>query len=370
MKLCIISNIAPLYRKGIFMQIDKNFSVDWFFGDNIRGANTIKRISLDEFSNAKTLKTSQLCSLLWQENILKLIRNNKYDVFLMLGEPYYISTWIGMLYKKIFSPRKRIYLWSHGWYGRENCIKKYIKRCFFGIADGTFLYGNYAKNIAIKQGNNPEKLWVIHNSLDYSKHIEIRSKLKSSNIYKDYFQNNYHTLIFIGRLTRTKKLNILIEAVHRLQNQGEIYNLVFVGDGEERSALEQLAHETKIPVWFYGSCYDDDINAKLIYNADLCISPGNVGLTAIHTMTFGTPVITHSNLKNQMPEFEAVIPGKTGDFFMEDSVESLSSAISHWFSNNLDRNLIRHNCQVEIDNNWNPDYQIGVLKDILKKQEA
>lgn len=67
-------------------------------------------------------------------------------------------------------------------------------------------------------------------------------------------------------------------------------------------------------VWFYGSCYDEQTNAELIYNADMCVAPGNVGLTAIHAMTFGCPVITHSDFKWQMPEFEAIHPGKTGDF--------------------------------------------------------
>lgn len=38
-------------------------------------------------------------------------------------------------------------------------------------------------------------------------------------------------------------------------------------------------------VWFYGSCYDEQTNAELIYNADMCVAPGNVGLTAIHAMT-------------------------------------------------------------------------------------
>lgn len=67
-------------------------------------------------------------------------------------------------------------------------------------------------------------------------------------------------------------------------------------------------------IWFYGACYDEIKNAALIYNADLCVSPGNVGLTAMHSMVFGTPVITHNDFKWQMPEFEAIEPGKTGDF--------------------------------------------------------
>ena len=48
-------------------------------------------------------------------------------------------------------------------------------------------------------------------------------------------------------------------------------------------------------IWFYGACYDESKLGELIFNADLCVSPGNVGLTAVHSMGYGTPVITHNN---------------------------------------------------------------------------
>ena len=55
-----------------------------------------------------------------------------------------------------------------------------VKKNLFGLADGTFLYGNYARDVAIKQGNNPDKLWVIHTPLDHSHHVELRNKLSKS----------------------------------------------------------------------------------------------------------------------------------------------------------------------------------------------
>lgn len=60
------------------------------------------------------------------------------------------------------------------------------------------------------------------------------------------------------------------------------------------------------------------------------ISPGKVGLTAMHGLAYGVPIITHGNFDNQMPESEAIQPGVTGDFFEEDSVESLAAVIARW----------------------------------------
>ena len=76
-------------------------------------------------------------------------------------------------------------------------------------------------------------------------------------------------------------------------------------------------------VCFFGPCYDEFEIGMLIYNAALCVSPGNVGLTAIHSLSYGTPVISHNDFKHQMPEFEAIVPGETGAFFIANDLNSL-----------------------------------------------
>ena len=99
----------------------------------------------------------------------------------------------------------------------------------------------------------------------------------------------------------------------------------------------------------------------------MCVAPGNIGLTSIHALTFGCPAITHNDFHHQMPEFEAITEGKTGMFFERGNQESLTQTIERWFKQeNYDREKIRLYCYKEIDNNWNPDYQMRVLKSVIK----
>ena len=118
-------------------------------------------------------------------------------------------------------------------------------------------------------------------------------------------------------------------------------------------------------VWFYGACYDERRIAELLYNADLCVSPGNVGLTAMHAMTFGCPVISNDNFSTQMPEFEAIEDGKTGTFFKENDIESLAEAISRWRDSSPDRELVRKACYKVIDEKYNPHLQLETLKKVI-----
>ena len=61
------------------------------------------------------------------------------------------------------------------------------------------------------------------------------------------------------------------------------------------------------------------------------MSIGNIGLTAIHSLSFGTPVASHDNFENQMPEVEAIIDGENGFLFEENNSNDLIDKIEQWF---------------------------------------
>ena len=219
-----------------------------------------------------------------------------------------------------------------------------------------------------EQGFKENRLFVIHNSLSYDVQLKLRKSMHRSSIYRNHFGNDYPVIIFIGRLTPVKQLDMLIDAVKRLKVQNRECNLALIGDGSMRHDLEMRVKDLVIEdnVWFYGACYDETVNAELIYNADLCVSPGNVGLTAIHSLMFGTPVITHDDFAYQMPEFEAIQKDETGDFFSHGQVESLVGTIYKWLDEKADkREEVRLACFKEIDGQWNPQFQMKVIKSVL-----
>ena len=77
-------------------------------------------------------------------------------------------------------------------------------------------------------------------------------------------------------------------------------------------------------ILFYGKTYNESELSKLIYSSDLMVSPGNTGLNAVHALSYGTPVGTHNNFNNQMPEAAIIEDKITGFFFNEDDIDDLS----------------------------------------------
>lgn len=366
MKICCIFNVGALYRAPIFHLIDDSFDCDFFIGDDT--GVPLKKMDYQSLKGLKaTLHNVRIGHFTWRKGYRAACKK-EYDTFIMTGEPDCITDWFVLLWARIH--KKKTLLWCHGWYGRESFFTKIIKKIQYQLNSGLLLYGNRAYNLLIKEGINKEKLFVIHNSLDYSKQLEIRSSLQPSHIYQNHFGNDNKNIIFIGRLTEVKRFDLLIEAVSILKSRGETVNVTFVGDGIERKNMEKLIAERSLQkgVWFYGACYDEQINAEMIFNADLCVSPGNIGLTAMHVLMFGCPAITNDDFAHQMPEFEAIQKDITGDFFKAGDSTSLADTISSWFLKHKDdREIVRQACYKEIDDNWNPNYQIEIIKSAIKK---
>lgn len=360
-KLCLILNVAPHYRKGIFERIDKEY--DAYFVTGTQNAD-IKPLDMSNFRHPVVYTRDIIVKgrKIWQKGILKYAFKD-YEDIIISGDIRKINHWIFLVVCKLKG--KKTYAWTHGWYGKETTASSWIKRRFYGLYYGLFLYGNHAKELMIKEGFDKNRLFVIHNSLDYEHQIGMRKTILQSEVYQKHFGNNNKVIIFIGRLTMVKHLDMLIEALPRIKEE---CNLVFVGGGVEKEKLEKLAVEKGLNdrIWFYGPCYEEKTNAELIYNADLCVAPGNVGLTAMHTMVFGTPVISHNCFKWQMPEYEAIKQGTTGDFFEYMNLQSMIDTIQKWFDNHSDRDNVRNACFNEIDSYWNPDFQIEVIKSVIK----
>ena len=93
---------------------------------------------------------------------------------------------------------------------------------------------------------------------------------------------------FVGRLTREKGLDILLDAV---AGGAGIDGLLVVGDGPERPALEAAAARSRVPVRFCG--YREDVSPFLAA-ADLFVQPSRsegLPFSVLEAMAHGLPVV-------------------------------------------------------------------------------
>jgi hypothetical protein len=77
----------------------------------------------------------------------------------------------------------------------------------------------------------------------------------------------------------------------------------------------------------------------------------------MQSLAYGTPVITHDDHKAQGPEWEAILPGHTGDFFRRGDVSDLARVIQLWTRRPLPDPAARRACHQLIERFYNPVFQ-------------
>jgi glycosyltransferase involved in cell wall biosynthesis len=275
-----------------------------------------------------------LRNLLWQPAVLKLAISRRFDCLILLGNANFLSTWAAAALARLTG--KRVLMWTHGYLRRERRLKSMTRYLFYRLANGLLLYGNRARKILTELGYPPGEMYVVYNSLDYTRQLELRRGIDEAIRAKVRRElgaaEGGHLILSVGRMNRPKRYAELVTAVSRACVQGARLRLVLVGDGPERADLESLTERLGIHdrVRFLGPCYDEARLAEIISAADLFVVPGDIGLSCIHAFVYGVPVVTHANLDTQHPEIEAIQPGRNGDLFREHDVDDLAAVILRW----------------------------------------
>lgn len=371
-KICCFFNYNPHYRLPIYKEMSEKLDCDFYFGDSV-----FERIEPFDPGKLKgfqhLLKAHKAGNYIWHSGISSLFRK-EYTHYIITATPVILSCWPVILYAKLTG--KKVLCWSHG-LNREvtKPFWKLYDRILFGSMDGILLYNRHNLQYMEKLGCDPDRIRIIHNSLDSDRQTALFQAMEAGadgsagtmDIYSRHFGNDDPVIIYIGRIQKRKKLELLVEAVRMLNSEesGHGVNLAIVGDGSDGGEIARLVanYELEDRVWFYGPSYDEKTNAELLYHAAACVCPAAVGLTAIHALSYGTPVITNDNLRTQMPEFEAITEGVTGSFFREDDAADLCARIKHWTSQSpTQRAECRKSARATIEKDWNVRYQMDIIR--------
>ena len=276
-KLLILQGELPLYRKPVFNGLTRDYQVTVLHS----GEPTVE--SEDAYREILVP-----CRKLWlfmvQNNVFREISSGNYDAIIAMFDlhwPAYILP--------VFKQRKgKFIFWGHGYSGKPLVNK--VRDWLMKKADAVLLYGPEETNKMIQRGVPKEKIFVAQNTVHVPNHRD----------YSSHVKNN---LLFVGRLQKRKKIDMMIEAFSRIhQKIPRNIRLEIVGDGEEKETLEKKVRELDLEekVKFYGQLYQHDLLEAIFSRAYAYLSPGDVGLGVLHSFAYGVPVITR----------KPVIPGK------------------------------------------------------------
>ncbi len=140
--------------------------------------------------------------------------------------------------------------------------------------------------------------------------------------------------IAVGRQVPYKRIDLPVAACSKLN-----IPLTVIGSGSEYATLRALAGPT---VRFLGQA-DDTVLAAELAKAKALIFPSleDAGITPLEAMACGTPVIAYG----QGGSLDSIIPGVTGAFFEQQTVESLCRTLQDFDSVTYNPAVIRRHAE-------------------------
>ena len=367
-KILYFTNIFPSYRKELWKNLlcSKKIDVHIYFSNrNFIGIGKSSFDSDFSFNERKKLHLITNISfgrhLIWQRGVLNKLVSNDYDTAILIGDMKVLSNWIGILLCRI--RKKKVALWTHGVYGNEKGMKNFIRQLFLSTADIILLYEKRAKDILIDYGFPDRKLQVVYNSINLEEQTKVYNSIDFD---KSNLENDCFNLLFFGRLTKLKKVDLAINAIIALNKKNKKYKLKIVGDGPEKVYLNKIVQKSGADdyIIFEHAKYSEFDIGEMFKGSDLLISPGNVGLNAVHSICYGTPVLTHNNFSNQMPEHELIINKFNGLFHYENDIASITEKINEWFLNHHNKHS-REEIRKTALMNYNPKKQVQIFESVL-----
>ncbi|RGE22752.1 glycosyltransferase [Leucobacter sp. wl10] len=156
--------------------------------------------------------------------------------------------------------------------------------------------------------------------------LPVSCGLRASNYTADFAPRTANRLVFVGRVTLEKQIDVILRAIPRI-DPGLDVSLTVVGDGDQRRNLERLAGELGIAqrVHFTGRVTDERLRAHLT-EASVFVIASIAELQSIATMeamASGLPIVA----ANAMALPHLVRDGENGHLFQAGNDRELADQI-------------------------------------------
>jgi len=167
----------------------------------------------------------------------------------------------------------------------------------------------------------------LENTIDIEGVIPVSCGIKASDYTADLTPRDGNRLVFVGRLTTEKQIDVILRAIAKLDPALDV-SFDVVGNGDQRRSLEQLAEQLGIAdrVRFHGHTTDAELRATLTHASAFVIASiaELQSIATMEAMASGLPVIAADAVA--LPHL--VHDGENGYLFTPGDVDELAEKIT------------------------------------------
>lgn len=291
--------------------------------------------------------------------LFRLISHNP-DVILTEGASNIITASIAFLYCKLF--RKKIIWWSLGSLagrkttGISGIVHKWV-RFLERHCDAIFAYSTQAESYFINIGTKPEIIFKAVNV------INTKPKLAAIEEAGNIEKFDGFNIVFVGAIAKTKKLEMLVDAIKELSQIISSIKLHIIGDGSYLPTIKDFVKCENLEdrVVFHGRV-TDGLNVLLARNQVLVL-PGLGGLAIVDGMISALPIIAG---RADGTELDLIENGTNG--FVTDTMtkEYLIEKLLYLYQNPEDITRMGNESYSRITGPFSFEHYMRIFSDCLK----
>ena len=204
-----------------------------------------------------------------------------------------------------------------------------LTRFYYKMYDKIIFYTKGSCELMVNSGviNSAKAFWA-NNTID-TKEVRNNYEFSLPNLEEP-------TMLFIGRLIRSKRVDLCLEYYfvlkERLKKKGKTLKLIIIGDGPEKIHIEKaLLYDTTIE--WKGALVKEKEIAPLMKRCSMVFIPGHSGLSVNHAFSYGRPYFTIAD-KGHAPEIEYINQGINGRFLGHDMEMNIKELEAFFLSDN------------------------------------
>ena len=302
-KVFLLQGILPNYRVRFITDLasDPRLNLGVLYShpsqseskDGFRNGSLSTEISQYEIPSPQDKPFSfllHLLELIWQERPEIVITGY-----------WHISIYLLVLFKKFFG--FRLVLW-HGGFPFKNgeALSTHVERIkksrfpnFLHHCDSLIVYSEHAARTFENYFDvESTKINVAPNAPDTDLFFKLKASEEVGNaaLRSRFSPNGEKILVTIGRLTKARKLDLLLDVISLMKSEGRRISLVVIGSGPEGQKLVSEVRKRGLQnVYFEGEIFDDHQIGCYLAASDIYVYTGVASLAVKIAMSMGLPTV-------------------------------------------------------------------------------
>lgn len=343
--LIVQSRLAP-FRIPFFDKLGEHINLSVFYGTRSANGNSYKLPSMlraVEYREFSTILFFKKLELNWLMPLVFMTK--RFDVMIIDGKTGFLSGHILLFLAKLRNTP--VVLWTSGYESPRSFIIKSLKRfievLYYKLINRFLVYSSHGTEYLLKRGVTINKISIAHNSVNTFVINRLHQELFSSEYRKLYreklsaSQQSEVFILYVGRLTPTKNLEILLKAFSQIQVNSPFVRLFIVGDGNMRKRLTEIANELSLTrCHFLGDISDETEINSMFFSSDIFVMPGLGGLALQQAMSNGLPCIVSQADGTE----KDLISAENGLTFENLNVDSLAGCLKELINDSQRRSMM------------------------------